>query len=139
MEYPTVHVFIFVAGALSTELPDAPVDTVLEIEETQDLVKRVAVSCFGELVGWHGHGDDSRVLAYIAKVEAGLIMLNPWAWGGDRLEIEREVGVREGEGVNQRLWSVGLKSVEWSAENIRCIAESVPLGDMSSRGLWQVE
>lgn len=97
MEYPAVHVFIFVASALSTEFPNAPVDAVLEVKETQDLVEWVAVSCFGELVGRHGHGDDSRVLAYVAKVEAGLIMLDTWAWGGDRLEIEREVGVN-GEG-----------------------------------------
>lgn len=80
VEYPAIHVFIFVAGALGTELPDAPVDAVFEVQETQDLVKRVAVSCFGELVGWHGHGDDGGVLAYVTQVKTGFLVLDSWAW-----------------------------------------------------------
>lgn len=80
MEYPVINFFIFVAGALGTELPDAPVGAVFEVKETQDLVKRVAVGCFGELIGRHGHGDDGGVLAYVAQVKTGFIVLDPWTW-----------------------------------------------------------
>lgn len=80
VEYAAVHVFVVVSGALGTELPDAPVDAVFAVEEAEDLVEWVSVCRFRELVGRHGHGDDGGVLADIAEVETGFVVLDPWTW-----------------------------------------------------------
>lgn len=80
VEYAAVHVFVVVPGALGTELPDAPVGAVFAVEEAEDLVEWVAVGRLREFVGRHGHGDDGGVIADIAEVETGFVVLDPWTW-----------------------------------------------------------
>lgn len=135
VEYAAVHVFVVVSGALGTELPDAPVDAVFAVEEAEDLVEWVAVGRFRELVGRHGHGDDGGVLADIAEVETGFVVLDPWTWvrGWVRSGVTKVEGDKPA--IMERrieVWGVVSGGGHVDEQQRR---EDIPLGDRSSRGL----